>query len=346
MSKKRENPIQLMQIILALTLCCPLFALPPQSETWELQWSDEFDGTHLDNSKWETCPEWFRQGGSYWEADNHQLTGTGELRLSVTERNDSVFCGAVRTRNLYDQKYGYFEVRCKVPQMRGGWAAFWLMPYRNDVGNMGIDGTELDVFETINGWRGQVNHAIHWDGYGDEHQVDSEELHRPDLYDDEYHTFGMWWSPDEYIFYIDDQETWRTSAGGISKVEQYLKLTMEVSNQSWPGDWSDQVEKPIHWDIDYVRTYKISTETSLKEMSSKPLSTLEIHRNGEDITLTLPFHIKESTPLLITTLSGRVLVSRSIKQTLTLSTKNLSQGVYILSFPTLSSVKSRQIVIH
>ena len=36
------------------------------------------------------------------------------------------------------------------------------------------------------------------------------------LYDGNYHKFGMMWTPEEYIFYIDDIETWRTSAGGVS----------------------------------------------------------------------------------------------------------------------------------
>lgn len=220
-----------------------------------LVWSDEFNGTTLDESKWAHPPAWNRQGGSFWSDENYEMTGDGKLKLTVTERNDSVFCGALRTRNLFDKKYGYFEVRCKVPQMHGGWGAFWLMPYQNKPGNAGNDGTEIDVFESINGWNGQVNHAIHWDGYAAEHQKESYRFSRPDLYDDNYHVFGMMWTPEEYIFYIDNQETWRTSAGGVSDVNQYLKLTLEVSGDTWAGNWDNQVEKPIDWLIDYVRVY-------------------------------------------------------------------------------------------
>ena len=219
-------------------------------------WNDEFNGTSLDPAKWQTCPEWTRQGGSYWEADNLSLNGAGKLTLKVTERNDSVFCGAIRTRGLFEQKYGYFEVRCKVPQIHGGWAAFWLMPRQNKPGNQGNDGTEIDVFESINGWNGKVNHAVHWDGYGVEHQKASQSADRPDIYDNAYHKFGMKWTPTEYIFYVDDQESWRTSAGGISDVAQYLKLTLEVSSDTWPGNWGNQTTKPINWMVDYVRVYK------------------------------------------------------------------------------------------
>ena len=58
-------------------------------------------------------------------------------------------------------------------------------------------------------------HALHWDGYGAEHQKASKSMTDWGLYDGNYHKFGMMWTPEEYIFYIDDIETWRTSAGGV-----------------------------------------------------------------------------------------------------------------------------------
>lgn len=221
----------------------------------KMVWNDEFNGNTLDASKWSPAPAWNRQGGSYWSDDNFEMTGNGQVKISVTERNDSVFCGAIRTHNKFDKKYGYFEVRCKVPQLKGGWAAFWMMPYGNRPGNQGNDGTEIDIFESINGWQGKINHALHWDGYGSEHKKEAYRFDRPDLYDNNYHKFGVLWTPDEYIFYIDDQETWRTTAGGVSDVNQYLKLTMEVASGWWAGNWDDQITKPIEWLVDYVRVY-------------------------------------------------------------------------------------------
>ena len=37
-----------------------------------------------------------------------------------------------------------------------------------------------------------------------------------------WHTFGLLWLPDEYVFYIDGKETWRSKAGGVCQVPQYL----------------------------------------------------------------------------------------------------------------------------
>jgi beta-glucanase (GH16 family) len=224
-------------------------------DTKQLVWNDEFSGNTLDASKWSPAPNWQRQGLSYWSDNNYKMTGNGQVKLQVTEENGKVYAGAIRTHNKFDQKYGYFEVRCKLPEIHGGWAAFWLMPYGNKPGSWGDDGTEMDVFESINGWNGKINHALHWDGYGAEHQKASQSTSRPDLYDGQYHTFSMLWTPEEYVFYIDNVESWRTSAGGVADVNQYLKLTLEVSSDSWAGNWNNQVTKPIDWLIDYVRVY-------------------------------------------------------------------------------------------
>lgn len=230
-------------------------ALQSPTSTLQMVWNDEFNGNVLDDSKWSPAPGWFRQGGSYWSNNNYELTGTGQLKLRVTEENGVVYAGAIRTHRKFDKKYGYFETRCKVPQIQGGWAAFWMMPYGNRPGSAGNDGTEIDIFESINGWQGKIQHALHWDGYGAQHRYTSHKMDRPDLYDGGYHKFGLMWTPEEYIFYIDDVETWRTSAGGVADVNQYLKLTMEVSGSTWAGNWNNQNPKTIEWLVDYVRVY-------------------------------------------------------------------------------------------
>jgi len=252
---------------LALSLLCLIKGCYGQAITDNLRmvWNDEFNGSTLDVSKWSVPPAWFRQGGCYWSDDNFEMTGNGKVKLSVTESNDgTVYCGALRTHNKFDKKYGYFETRCTVPQIHGGWAAFWMMPYQNQPGNAGNDGTEIDIFESIDGWKGKIRHALHWDGYGVEHQHVSEKMDRPDLYDGQYHVFGMMWTPEEYIFYIDNEETWRTSTAGVSDVNQYLKLTLEVSGQTWAGDWNNQVIKPINWFVDYVRVYDYEPNVNLE----------------------------------------------------------------------------------
>lgn len=232
--------------------------LPPVlgEGAWKMVFQDEFNGTILDAEKWKPCPEWKRCGGfCQWSNKNYRLNGKGLLELTLERRNGKIYAGAIRTEGIYGQKFGYFEVRCKVPRINGGWVAFWMMPVGgNRVGDRGRNGTEIDIFESINGYNSNINHALHWDGYGKDHKSKVKKIeNRNDLYDGNFHKFACLWNEKEYIFYIDDKETWRTSAGGVMQTPAYLKLTMEAAK--WAGK-IDKQKLPIVWEIDYVRAYQ------------------------------------------------------------------------------------------
>jgi beta-glucanase (GH16 family) len=69
-----------------------------------------------------------------------------------------------------------------------------------------------------------------------------------------WHTFSLCWTPDEYVFYVDGKETWRTKAGGVCQVPLYIKLSDEVGN--WAGDIK-KAKLPDAFLVDYVRVYDL-----------------------------------------------------------------------------------------
>jgi hypothetical protein len=65
----------------------------------------------------------------------------------------------------------------------------------------------------------------------------------------------------EYVFLVDNTEVWRTKAGGVSKVPAYVKVTGELSTESWATneEWSNDPELatyPDYFIVDYVRAYQ------------------------------------------------------------------------------------------
>ena len=93
---------------------------------------------------------------------------------------------------------------------------------------------------------------LHWDGYGKHHKSEGAKFTRPEVMQG-WHTFGLLWLPTEYVFYVDGQETWRSSAGGVSQVPEYVKLTEEI------GPWGGKIQKaslPDYCEVDYVRVYE------------------------------------------------------------------------------------------
>jgi beta-glucanase (GH16 family) len=224
----------------------------PEGKAWKLVWHDEFEGNQLDESKWEVPPDAPRRDG-WWMRQAISLDGQGNLVLSTLTDGDRYVDGCVRTRGKFEHTFGYYVARVQLQEQPGHWSAFWLYNHCvGKVGEGGRDGTEIDIFEKP--WLDdRVQQTLHWDGYGKEHQSSGQQVRVPGVMKG-FHTFALWWKPDEYVFYVDGQETWRTNAGGVCQVPLYLKLSDEIG--SWAGDIK-QVVLPDRFLVDYVRVYDL-----------------------------------------------------------------------------------------
>ena len=231
---------------------------------------------------WNCSPHGLRNT-EYW-CDNCVSFENGNciIKAYKTDSNQCSVCPAsgeftsgIETRKMVDgksvptwqQAFGYYEVRVKLPEADGMWAAFWLQSdYMGKIGNDGQDGSEIDVFESVF-WNDENQHTnlgncIHWDGYDKYHKSVGETTDTGiNVYDGEYHTFGLRWSPTEYVFYVDGKAMWATNAGGVSKVPEFLRLTNEVRHGTGPygvklKEFSSTEENPGMFCIDWVHVYQ------------------------------------------------------------------------------------------
>lgn len=259
---------------------------------YELVWSDEFKGDSLDKNKWNDNQNvdslhWgaVRHGG-YWHKDMISVSDDN-LHIKIRYLDENAvssyskdykagwYTGYVTTHlsNPEDETnpdsflYGYFETRCILPKGEGFWSAFWMMNkgvYNTE--NEGVDGTEIDVFESFKYRDGEKKTAnliesnLHWNGYDEAHQhyrVGNFYANNPY---EEYNTYGVMWTPDEYIFYINGHETARTDKGGVSKNPECLLLSVEISgNDGIAGGLGDinNNSEDAEFLIDYVRVYQL-----------------------------------------------------------------------------------------
>lgn len=242
------------------------------SAKWELIFSDEFDGDGpIDGTKWESL-EYNRRGNDngpdgWWLKDQVYLNGKGQLVISfnkvknLNDDNDSYdyATGVVRTKNKFENTYGKYEIRCKLPTQKGWWVAFWMVTDQvTRVDGTGTDGAEIDIFEGF-GWNNIIYHSVHWDGYGSAHKALSSYTRLKNR--DEYHTYSLIWTPTDYQFYVDGVLTWQTEGGGASSVPEYIKISGETTSSGWiiTDKWANDPQEakfPDEFLIDYVRVYK------------------------------------------------------------------------------------------
>lgn len=115
---------------------------------------------------------------------------------------------------------------------------------------------EFDIMESLGIWGEDVTqHAIHWDGYGDDHE--SAGSGRVDLNstDDGFHLYGLHWEPGHLSFYVDGEQTWQYNSGRVADVPGYILLSLQMGGWDGNGSIIDN-EFPATCEVDYVKVYK------------------------------------------------------------------------------------------
>ncbi|MEV4063036.1 family 16 glycosylhydrolase [Nonomuraea dietziae] len=252
---------------------------PPSKTGYTLDFQEEFDGTSLNTSKWLPyyLPHWTsnRENAKarYTVADgvltqrldadtpawNPAYDGTVKISSIQTYNKDwwHRFNSSMPNDhhepdfNGYTTKYGYFEVRAKLADVGGGGhQALWLVG--TDDTTSASRNPEIDFIETFfskpDTWR------IAAYGWGDPNFLSSWKLYEDPVPSgnptQEYHVYGMEWTPTELKFYYDNQlyktinDAPNMPMGMIMGI--YTDAGSGQHNDVWPKSWS----------VDYVRVFK------------------------------------------------------------------------------------------
>jgi len=242
---------------------------------WKLVWSDEFDGTSIDSSKWGF--EVNGDGGGnnelqyYTDRPENAKVEDGHLVITAIKENYKGPDGKSRhytsarmtTKGKFSWKYGRFEARIKMPKGKGMWPAFWMMPQDSVYGGWARSG-ELDIVEVIGHQPNLAYGTIH---YGDSwphntHTGDKFALQSGDFSDD-FHVFAVEWEEGEIRWYIDGQlyqtqTKWYTNGGKFpAPFDQNFFIILNVAvGGAWPGPPSPETTFPQTMEVDYVRVYQ------------------------------------------------------------------------------------------
>ena len=254
---------------LALLFALTVFATAEPPPGYTLKWADEFDGTHLDSTKWKVWLNGVRRDAI--NTPDAVSVADGKLTITTFTEGGKHYTGMVCTEGLFEPTSGYYEARILWNDAPATWSVFWtisdlmLLPDMGvHIGNVGASGNEIDFVEhrelDHEGKRmaGQANFTLHWDGYA-AHRNGSGYL-TPDLKLDEgFHVYGCEWSESGYRFYIDDKMLWETP-GPISLRPQFMILSTEVSDGLWSshvpsGGYGDRASSKVKFTVDYVRYY-------------------------------------------------------------------------------------------
>jgi hypothetical protein len=230
-------------------------------DAWgEATFGDEFDGKEL-SADWGNRGEAYNPDGlracSLASGDAVEVSG-GTVGLSVlidpartdekcTAKNakgevigtfDYRLNGHIMT-NGHFFRFGVLAARIKFQELQGQHASLWMQPAISESStDSRTGGAEIDVIEWFgdgvkNGGLASFIYMLTENGPkkvgGWIEDPDQYLASQDDSWFDDYHVFSVEWTPEEYIFRIDGQETWRTDQG-VSHQPEYPILSLLSSD--------------------------------------------------------------------------------------------------------------------
>jgi beta-glucanase (GH16 family) len=240
-------------------------------------WSDEFDQSKLDPSKWSFDTSrnkvgWYNGELQYYAAGRQENLRIKNGRLIIELRKDpraiaklpdwgkqQYSSAKIVTKDKVAFNTGFVEVSAKLPCARGTWPAIWMMP---QAGGSWPDGGEIDILEQV-GSQPNVAHAtLHTALFNHtRHNGRGAETAVPTACS-AFHRYQLAWTVDWITMGVDDRAYMRVGndqPGGRGAwpfdAPFYLILNLAMG-----GDWAaakgiDDAALPQRLEVDYVRVW-------------------------------------------------------------------------------------------
>ena len=244
----------------------------PTLVNWNLTWSDEFDGldgSSVDPGKWHVSdtPAWKNGELEYYTPRLKNVyieNPTGSNGMLVLQALDEDYeareytSGSIDSRGKFDQLYGRFEARIKIPFGQGLWPAFWML---SSTGGWPLGG-EIDIMENIGKEPNIVHGTMHGPGYSGGNGIGGPfALPEGQRFADDFHLYAVEWEPNVIRWYVDNT-LYKTNtpadlpegAEWVYNHSFYLILNVAVGG-GWPGCPDDTTVFPQTMKVDYVRVY-------------------------------------------------------------------------------------------
>ena len=255
------------------------------NDGYHLFWSDEFDGTSLNEEYWSYMlgngaeygnPGWGNGELEYYQKENVYVQD-GQLHIKAKREMVNEFnftSGRIRTEKKVHFKYGKVEASIALPKGKGMWPAFWMLPEEFAYGGW-PDSGEIDIMEANGASTTGTSCALHFSSQrGVDKYITS--YHSVDVRagetTEDFHKYGLVWEEEDITFYVDDMEVLNVpirswSSGTVNKEDNpyapfdrdfHLLLNLAVGGNYTNHTTPDMSFVEAEMVVDYVRIYQFN----------------------------------------------------------------------------------------
>jgi beta-glucanase (GH16 family) len=237
---------------------------------WHLVFQDAFAGSRLDTRKWTTCFFNFHVGARDCTHNQDELelyqpanvsVRDGVLRLTARHQQVRIdgktyqyTSGMISSGPSIDGgashfafRYGFVQMRARVPAGQGYWPAFWLLPANEAYP------PEIDVCEILGQtpWEDHLNY--HW-ANGDPEGADLGSTWDGPNFSAGWHVFGLDWEAGTLTWYVDGLPRFQVRRH-VTSTPMYLIANLAVGGD-WPGAPDATTPFPASFQIDDIRVWQ------------------------------------------------------------------------------------------
>jgi len=231
---------------------------PPNSAIWNF---DIGDGTA------QGIPGWGNNELQYYTDRPENVTVENGFLLITANREDfngSQFTSArIQTEGKFEQRFGRFEARMRLPFGQGMWPAFWMLGNDQNGAIIWPERGEIDIME----YRGQnpsiTIGSVHGPGYSGADAISKEFELTDDRFDTGFHVFGIEWGPDFINYYVDDVLYNQITPDDVPEGGEWvfderpfhILINLAVGGD-FVGNPNEETVFPQTMLVDYVRVYE------------------------------------------------------------------------------------------
>lgn len=246
------------------------YATPDEYDGMDLIWSDEFDGSILNESYWN-----YEIGNGDWGWGNNELEYYRKENTSIIDGNLVItavpesFGGfqytssRLTTKDKFEFQYGRVDIRAILPEGQGIWPALWMLG--ENISSVGWPSCgEIDIMELVGHQPSTVHATVHHPNANGDHlfKGESTTLSGNNKFSDEYHVFSLIWQEDKMEFMLDDNIYYTATPSSLGSQNPYpfnhpfFFIFNVAVGGNWPGSPNASTQFPQQMIVDYIRVFQ------------------------------------------------------------------------------------------
>jgi beta-glucanase (GH16 family) len=233
---------------------------PPKAQPGDvLVFSDEFEGSAVDQNKWNIANGYKGHGGDLnTSAPANDVVQNGMLSMVTEKSGDPMYpyvSGYIDTLGKYARTYGKVEFRARFPYAGGVWFAIWGRPWWQSFPEI-----DIEVVNNVADPHTQLYFVNHWAAP----PLPADERRRYVMMENvgvdysQFHVYTIYSTPDLLEWRIDGVPKMQSTPAtkGVPTDPVYWIINGWVGG--WPGNPNQATPFPNTFDVDYMRVYRVN----------------------------------------------------------------------------------------